>query len=51
MATTRIKDLTTTVTTVANDDYVAVDGLTNGTRKKLANSLVTLTDTQTLSGQ
>ncbi len=51
MATTRIKDLTTTVTTVANDDYVAVDGLTNGTRKKLANSLVTLTDTQTLSNK
>lgn len=51
MANIRINSLATTVTTVASDDYVAVDGATNGTRKKLANSLVTLTDTQTLTGK
>ena len=33
MATTRIKDLTNTATTVASDEYLAVDGTTNGTSK------------------
>jgi hypothetical protein len=51
MANIRISNLATTVTTVASDDYVGVDGATNGTRKKLANSLVTLTDTQTLTNK
>ena len=32
----RIKDLTTTATEAASDDYVAIDGATNGTRKILA---------------
>ena len=35
----RIKDLTTTATTAAADDYVALDGVTNGTRKILAASM------------
>lgn len=51
MADTRINALATTATTVASDDYIPVDGTTNGTRKKLANSLVTLTDTQTLTNK
>jgi hypothetical protein len=51
MADTRINAIATTVTTVAGDDYIPVDGTTNGTRKKLANSLVTLTDTQTLTNK
>lgn len=29
----RIKDLATTATSPANDDYIAIDGATNGTRK------------------
>ena len=33
MADIRIKDLTTTATTTAADDFLGVDGLTNGTRK------------------
>jgi hypothetical protein len=51
MANVRINSLAGTATTVASDDYLAVDGTTNGTRKKLANSLVTLTDTQTLTNK
>lgn len=35
-ASARIKDLGTTTTTAAVDDYVALDGATNGTRKMLA---------------
>ena len=31
--TTRIKDIPTTATTAASDDYFMVDGATNGTRK------------------
>lgn len=37
---TRIKDIGTTTTTVAADDYVALDGATNGSRKILASSAV-----------
>jgi hypothetical protein len=33
MSNIRIKDLTTTAATTASDDFVAVDGTTNGTRK------------------
>ena len=33
MSNTRIKDLTTTALTAASDDYLAIDGATNGTRK------------------
>ncbi len=40
MPTTRIKDLSTTTTSAASDDYVALDGLTNGTRKMLGSKLV-----------
>lgn len=35
----RIKDLTTTATAVADDDYIALDGTTNGTRKLLASNV------------
>ncbi len=51
MATKRINAITTTVTTVASDDYIPVDGATNGSQKKLANSFATLTDTQTLTNK
>ena len=33
MADIRIKDLTTTASSTASDDFIAVDGTTNGTRK------------------
>ena len=36
----RFKDLATSTSTVAGDDYFAVDGLTNGTRKILANTFM-----------
>ena len=39
MSTTRIKDLTTTPSSAANDDYIALDGATNGTRKILASNI------------
>lgn len=39
MANTRIKDLTTTATSAASDDYLALDGATNGTRKILASDI------------
>lgn len=39
MATTRIKDISTTATQAASDDYLALDGTTNGTRKILAGDL------------
>ena len=39
MATKRIKDLTTTASSMANDDYMVIDGETNGTRKYLASDL------------
>lgn len=35
----RIKDLTTTASSPASDDYLAIDGATNGTRKIAASSL------------
>ena len=38
----RIKDLTTTVTTPASDDFLATDGATNGTRKM---SMADISDT------
>lgn len=41
MATTRIKDISTTVTSLASDDYIAVDGATNGTRKMVRGSIYT----------
>lgn len=41
MATTRIKDITSTATSLASDDYVAVDGATNGTRKMVRGSIFT----------
>ena len=44
MADKRIKDLATTVTAASSDDYIALDGTTNGTRKILANVLVNLGD-------
>lgn len=39
MANTRIKDLTSTALVAANDDYLAIDGSTNGTRKILASDI------------
>lgn len=36
---TRIKDLTTTASEAAVDDYIALDGATNGTRKILASDV------------
>lgn len=36
--TTRIKDIPTTATTAASDDYFVIDGATNGTRKYAHNS-------------
>lgn len=33
MANSRIKDIATTATFVADDDYLVIDGATNGTRK------------------
>lgn len=39
MANTRIKDLTTTAPDAANDDYLVLDGQTNGTRKILASNI------------
>lgn len=39
MADIRIKDLATTATTSASDDYLALDGSTNGTRKILATNV------------
>lgn len=33
MANTRIKDIATLATSPANDDYIAIDGATNGTRR------------------
>ena len=40
MANKRIKDLTQTATTLASDDYVAIDGSSNGTRKIVKSDLV-----------
>lgn len=42
MANVRINALTTTATSAANDDYLAIDGTTNGTRKILGSSFALL---------
>ena len=39
--TIRIKDIPTTATTAAADDYVVIDGATNKVRKGLASNLIT----------
>lgn len=41
MATVRLKDLAKTATSMASDDYLGVDGATNGTRKMTSGSLKT----------
>ena len=40
MSNIRIKDLETTATSASSDDYVAIDGTTNGTRKILASDVI-----------
>ena len=55
MADIRIKDLTTTASSTASDDFIAVDGTTNGTRKLNAFSPTfggnaTVTGTLTVNG-
>ena len=45
MANVRIKDIQNTATSAAADDYLAIDGVTGGTRKILAKDLQTETDT------
>ena len=55
MADIRIKDLTTTASSTASDDFIAVDGATNGTRKLNAYSPsfggnATVAGTLTVSG-
>ena len=49
MADIRIKDLATTATTTASDDFMAVDGVTNGTRKLSAATPAFLTSVTTPS--
>ena len=49
MADIRIKDLATTATTTASDDFMAVDGSTNGTRKLSAATPAFLTSVTTPS--
>ena len=49
MADIRIKDLATTATTTASDDFMAVDGTTNGTRKLSAATPAFLTSVTTPS--
>ena len=41
MANTRIKDITISATSAASDDYLALDGSTNGTRKITTANLAT----------
>ena len=48
--TTRVKDIPTTATTAAADDYVLLDGATNGTRKGLASNLITATAAAAVAG-
>ena len=55
MANIRIKDLATTASSTASDDFIAVDGTTNGTRKLSAFSPTfggnaTVTGTLTVNG-
>jgi len=49
MADIRIKDLASTATTTASDDFMAVDGTTNGTRKMNAAAPAFLTSVTTPS--
>ena len=49
MANIRIKDITTTATSVANDDYLAMDGSTNGTRKILVDTFAESSDLATVA--
>ena len=49
MADIRIKDLATTATTTASDDFMAVDGAINGTRKLSAATPAFLTSVTTPS--
>jgi hypothetical protein len=49
MANKRIKDLATTATTTASGDFIAVDGVTNGTRKLSAAAPAFLTSVTTPS--
>lgn len=52
MANVRIKDITTTASALNDDDYLAIDGATSGTRKILAKDLQTETDTTlTIAGK
>ena len=48
--TTRVKDIPTTATTAAADDYVLLDGATNGTRKGLASNLITASAAAAVAG-
>lgn len=41
MANTRIKDISKTATSIASDDYIAIDGATNGSRKMVRSSVYT----------
>lgn len=41
MANTRIKDISKTATSIASDDYLALDGATNGSRKMVRSSVYT----------
>ncbi len=50
-ATSRIKDFGTTATSAAGDDYIALDGTTNGTRKILAERFVTNATVSGASGK
>ena len=45
MSNIRIKDIETTASSSASDDYVALDGATNGTRKIKASDLAADTNT------
>lgn len=52
MANVRIKDITTTASVPNDDDYLAIDGETNGTRKILTKNIQPETDTTlTIAGK
>ena len=48
--TIRIKDIPTTATTAAADDYIVIDGATNKVRKGLASNLITATAAAAVAG-
>ena len=48
--TIRIKDIQTTATTAAADDYIVIDGATNKVRKGLASNLITATAAAAVAG-